>query len=242
MAEKPIIFSGEMVRAILDGRKTQTRRVIKPQPPVNCDACRPLLDTKGELLSFRFEYSFDPDSRGYKDPVYFPGDLLRVREAIDAREVIAKYRADSTPLQGGHAKLKPKCYSSRFMPKWAARLWLKVLKVRAERVQEISTIEAMREGVLPEPDARVETKICVMGKQPREIFGLVWDSLNAKPKPAKKNPYTAEPELCQVAYPWEDVREITTINRKASKWYGLKVYVCGNPAIFVYEFERTNHG
>ena len=257
MAEKPIIFSGEMVRAILDGRKTQTRRVIKPQPGsarvVKTNHPRQAPETIFGVLPDKED---DGKFSGYLEPgspagieqyaAYRPGDLLWVRESfkyLNKQRTKVGYKAspDETCTDGPFVRLgnwKPSIH----IPKWAARLWLKVLKVRAERVQEISTIEAMREGVLPEPDARVETKICVMGKQPREIFGLVWDSLNAKPKPAKKNPYTAEPELCQVAYPWEDVREITTINRKASKWYGLKVYVCGNPAIFVYEFERTNHG
>ena len=190
MKERPIIFLGEMVRAILDGRKTQTRRVVKKLPP----------------LSEGFEWSFDKtiddlwevgalnNSTGegslfdyIKCPYGIPGDRLWVRETwsqIDNREFggdqHVEYKADTgNPYPGewpeDEAKGNPeapKWKPSIFMPRWASRIMLEVTDIRVEMVQDISEEDAKREGVLE------------MGTVDRggyySGFADLWDAINAK--------------------------------------------------------------
>lgn len=143
MSEKPIIFSGPMVRAILDGRKTQTRRIIKPQPWHGTDSYHgdaPECWTEGHCAL----------CDGYK---WTAGDLLWVRETWshtgqgvwtigDARMSFGGkvvYRADEdTPGAGW--------FPSIHMPKEFARIFLKVTDVRVERLQDISEEDAWAEG------------------------------------------------------------------------------------------------
>ena len=130
MAEKPILFNTEMVKAILDGRKTQTRRVCKGQPQDGVT---------------------NPETMGYKPP-YRSGDILWVRETwakrwalnLDAGEFEfdsyiyrASYDVDPTSV---------KWYPSIHMPKDAARLFLRVKDVRMERLQDMSEEDAISEG------------------------------------------------------------------------------------------------
>lgn len=134
MRELPILFSGDMVRAILDGRKTMTRRVCK-------------LDTAN------FDYDLKDKDYGpflqneYGDSInvkelapYQVGDILYVRETWAKVNGIYIYKADedATPL-----KWRPSIH----MPKEAARIWLEVTKVRVERLQEITGYEAIAEGI-----------------------------------------------------------------------------------------------
>lgn len=160
MKEKPIIFSTEMVKAILEGRKTQTRRPIKPQPPENCDY--PLFDDSG--------YGFFYD--GLDDEVfptgdngicsrYQPGDRLWVKEtwAVHSDVDTLSPSLICVALAGDYAgcidyladdnkkdwsgKWRPAIY----MPRWASRITLEVTNVRVERVKEISEADAKMEGI-----------------------------------------------------------------------------------------------
>jgi len=122
--EKPILFSAAMVRAILDGRKTQTRRVVRPQ------------------LWLR------ENSRFVQKPKYQVGDILWVRETWQHwlndngnPSGDCMYKADECGRNG--IGWKP----SLFMPREACRLFLKVTEVRAERLQDISEKDAIAEGV-----------------------------------------------------------------------------------------------
>lgn len=118
MNEKGILFSSEMVLAILAGRKTQTRRIIKPQP-------------QNRIC--------------YQKSGYHTGDILYVRETWVQKNGEYHYFADSTPAE----KLQTKWRPSIHMPKNAARIWLRVKKVSAERIQNISEIDSMAEGASP---------------------------------------------------------------------------------------------
>lgn len=134
--EKPILFKGEMVRAILEGRKTQTRRLIKQSD----------LD-KMEGLCMEGE-----------EPAWCPfgkiGDILWVRETWayvpqswpDEDEAHYQYKADGKELWRAK-KWKP----SIFMPRDACRIRLEITNVRSERLQDISQEDAMNEGVYPMP-------------------------------------------------------------------------------------------
>ena len=188
MAEKPILFSGEMVRAILDGRKTQTRRVIKPQP-----------ERVGEGWMYAGQYFADdaqmqdylfhevygngkcPYGGVYGDGT---GDLLWVRETFAHKDEWTKpaYRADwKTPdkaIETMGAKWRPSIH----MPRWASRLTLRVVDVRVERVQEISEEDARAEGVNlatwelhHRRDDSISLSIAAI-----EEFKQLWDSINAK--------------------------------------------------------------
>ena len=156
MADHPILFKADMVQAILDGHKTQTRRVIKPQPdpaPFSYQSCG-VIDGESVFRS-TLGHANNPPSLHYHFPYGVPGDLLWVRETwglgtgspgespnIQYRGAppwylpCPKERLDEWGLLW--AKHNAKWRPSIFMPKWACRLWLKVKSVRVERVQEIT--------------------------------------------------------------------------------------------------------
>ena len=164
MKERPIIFSGDMVRAILDGRKTQTRRIVKPARERSGSGCELApCEIAGEINSG--DYTLCPYGK--------PGDRLWVRETwrphapemcgIDNSSI--NYRADDyhwllqtkeeadlwlearRPEEQWPQMLVPKWRPSIHMPRWASRLALEVTGVRVERVQDISDSDATAEGL-----------------------------------------------------------------------------------------------
>lgn len=166
MAIKPILFNTEMVQEILDGRKTCTRRVVKTRRK---DACG-FYVTKRPDGSFTGIYEYDEDERMFENqliPPYKPGDILYVRETWERFEcwncdgdergncqkepkksVLDKtfgcYMYRATDEISGDAKWHPSIH----MPKEAARIWLKVTNVRAERLQDITEDGAEAEGAI----------------------------------------------------------------------------------------------
>lgn len=136
VAMKPILFNTDMVRAILEGRKTVTRRVVKPQP-----VGQPAQMGEGSCWPGCFVSA--EDERIYRPP-YQPGDILWVREtwAHPSKEEIARgtdkniflYRADvpSVPYAWDHWN------PSIHMPREAARIFLRVTGVRVERLRDIN--------------------------------------------------------------------------------------------------------
>lgn len=161
---KPIIFSGEMVRALLEGRKTQTRRVIKPNKKFpHHNICRPNLAFFDHQVWFHGEY----ESVGVMvDAPYSVGDLLWVKETwrgivqINApwepnEEGVARYTPNRSSCVGiefkaSHVSNNEPWRASIHMPRWASRLTLRITNVRAERLQDISEIDAQAEGVRSE--------------------------------------------------------------------------------------------
>lgn len=129
----PILFNMEMVRAILDCRKSCTRRIIKPQP-------QGYFEVREEPL-----YIYDTDGKqGKITPPYQPGDILYVRETfIQAAAHIFWYKADDKPWMSKDLLWKPSIH----MPKEAARIWLKVTDVRVERLQDITGLSVQKEGI-----------------------------------------------------------------------------------------------
>lgn len=183
MRERPVLFSAEMVRSILEGRKTQTRRVVTARNSVmgsgrfdwcdlseafvdgiSCDSwylkaptsfapeeyCPECIVRIWPRIAPAHEWDQEPDPEMGYEP---PASVLWVREAIDAREPIARYRSDGAPLAGGHTKLRAKIIPSIHMPRWACRLRLEVTRTRVERVQEITEADAEAEGVDHMPSA-----------------------------------------------------------------------------------------
>ena len=147
MAIKPILVNTEMVRAILDGRKTCTRRKIPIDIVNNCD-----METDGTLLAYENCYGdfIEPE----KLCQYQPGDTLYVRETWCALPVneAGHIRGHSVYYYKADGDLRPKGWRDKWhpsihMPKEAARIWLKVTSVRVERLQEINGDDALAEGV-----------------------------------------------------------------------------------------------
>ena len=176
MTEHPIIFSGPMVRAILEGRKTMTRRVIKPQPTLtrNCG-----FEWKGEV------YGQGSDDVGtnrnfcrWACPYDQQDARLWVRETFQTLEDFAikgacYYRADGETvtalIEGSEYDLSHKWHPSIFMPRRASRILLEVTAVRVERLWDISEDDAKAEGA-PWED-------CWMSY--RQSFESLWGFLNA---------------------------------------------------------------
>jgi hypothetical protein len=150
MTERPILFSGDMIRAILGGRKTQTRRPVKPQPgpsvvPYSCP-------------DGRFNWVIANTGHGCGDPFRAPwriGYVLWVRETwapsvdpenhADAKAGFT-YRADWDRFDDAEVR-DFKWNPSILMPKYVCRLRLKITDVRVERVQAISDSDVIAEGV-----------------------------------------------------------------------------------------------
>jgi hypothetical protein len=133
--EHPILFSTAMISALLDGRKTQTRRIFKDHPRLRSDLSK--VDLKAWMGNHpEYILSFCPYGK--------PGDVLWVRESFSFYEPDGygfNYKADFTDAHT--FKWKPSIH----MPKDAARIWLQVEEVRVERLQDISEIDAFAEGV-----------------------------------------------------------------------------------------------
>jgi hypothetical protein len=145
MKEKPIIFNTEMVRAILDGRKSQTRRVVKERVSTGGTGKphSPMVQHGGLWLPNEWS------------PYGQPGDLLWVRETWKpmhhprTMESYIRYKADGFKTIKHNLKMDipTRWKPSIHMPKAAARLWLRVKDVRVERVQDISFSDMLDEGI-----------------------------------------------------------------------------------------------
>lgn len=188
MTVKPILFSGAMVRALLDGRKTQTRRVLKnietlPQGRFHVFNAHggtvgvPECDVPAEALNY---------------VPYAAGDYLYVRENFGRAgggEPIcyqATWEKDGWEVSSG-AKWSPSIH----MPRAASRLTLEVQKVRVQRLHDINDTDAVAEGIKPQHKQSAHDGGCVLGwgydgldgygeRTPAMAFRHLWDGLNAK--------------------------------------------------------------
>lgn len=192
MRERPILFSAPMVRAILSGSKSQTRRVVKPQPASGgaCAGCGAVVDS------------------GYR----VGGDRLYVREtwqAIDGNERALRIMTEPHPSRGwieyaatvpeGHEP-PPRWRPSIHMPRWASRITLEVTGVRVERLQDISEADALAEGVFKKigssPGGEMDIVETATGStlyyaaptQAREEFRHLWGQING-PDSWAENPF-----------------------------------------------------
>ena len=187
MKERPIIFSTPMVQAIIEGRKTQTRRVVNPDIVNGFD-----FERDGSLQIMTIE-----DKHGEQVPILDlcphgkPGDLLWVRETtIIAPKNWVKKRFNNITDSDGDGRViqylatHPNTDAARnyglkktpsiHMPKWAARIWLEITGVRVERVQEISDSDIIAEGI--STTLRDYDAFCHLNQQ----FIDLWDSINGK--------------------------------------------------------------
>lgn len=172
---KPILYSTEMVKAILDGRKTQTRRVVKPDIVSGFD-----VDVDGSIVAYIDQATGDSFKPGDIAP-YLPGDILYVRETW---QDMSDNKGEYVYLADGDKGLFDKDWGvvttkeikwrpSIHMPREAVRLFLLVRNVRVERVQDITEEDVLAEG-------------CGLASWTQDDwpktagFAQLWDSLNAK--------------------------------------------------------------
>ncbi|EPL2028792.1 hypothetical protein L4Z02_000352 [Pseudomonas aeruginosa] len=202
MKERPILFSGPMVRAILEGRKTVTRRVMKPQP-----------DFLGSMVDPNTPFkTLDAGLHArITCPYGEPGDRLWVRETWtdvnmcgapalayradeDIRDLMEEpgFLDDRGAFNYDDPRVKPYPFAcwyaeldqarwrpSIHMPRWASRILLEITSVRVERLQDISEKQALAEGVELEGEG-----VCFAGAPgtasdtPEESFKLLWELIN----------------------------------------------------------------
>ena len=241
--ERPIIFSGAMVRAILADHKTQTRRVVKPQPIITERGC-PSWGTpggkrirNGPRSAFGGSMVTMTELIGEYCPYGIPGDRLWGKETcmIWTRDDGAQnygiprpviyaddpkwltVQRDATRLRSeGYPRGGISCWkltSSIHMPRWASRILLEVTGVRVERVQEISESAAFEEGCTGDGYSLTAESFALA----RQEFAALWDTLNAKRKVSRSDMGT---------FP-ADFRPYT--------W-------AANPHVWVVEFKRLNAG
>lgn len=216
MKERPILFSSPMVRALLAGTKTQTRRVVKPQ--FSADAVPAEMgatNDRGHQISghsgmWWCDAEGNPE-KSVRCPYGQPGDRLWVRETFDFLPaggpdepqacVIVYWATGSTeprsapesynPMIYGRAKVRPSIH----MPRWASRITLEVTGVRVERLQGISADDAKAEGITEFiggwSETAAEDRSIQAGSTPQEGYRHLWDQING-PGSWDANPWVWE--------------------------------------------------
>jgi hypothetical protein len=177
MKERPILFSAPMVRAILAGQKTQTRRVVKPEPQmVTHDRKTTTWEGDPGVLLDLLEQT------GRKCRYGKPGDRLWVRETFqrfsDDGEIM--YRADPASLRAMNELKYDECQEARWrpsihMPRWASRILLEVVSVRVERLNDISESDLAAEGIQELIDGGVDHD-----GTPLDTYRVLWESINGR--------------------------------------------------------------
>jgi hypothetical protein len=213
---KPILFSTEMVRAILDRRKTQTRRIVKPQPPADNIDSETIVE-RDDCMGYPAmvaSWECETDFHNVKFPYGVIGDILWVRETWQKMEEGYKnihgkpfiYQADW--LEGGKGKIAHggKWKPSIHMPKEACRLFLKIKDIRVERLHQITENDAISEGA---PDTLKIDDLRVMN-------GMDWTI----PRPFLMHQFGFMAIWCKINSP--------------ENWLQ-------NPWVWVIEFERIPH-
>lgn len=199
MKERPILFSGPMVRAILDGRKTQTRRLLSCPPWAHVDdmvsAWRAGLPALGLLHDGR------PVKQVSLTPYGVPGDRLWVREtwrpvspewaAPDGGPVIVRYAGDGAEHMHSEGRIgdwrwpeaaRRGMVPAIHMPRWASRIDLEIVSVRVERLQDITEEDARSEGI---GDGATEG----IFDGARAEFGALWNHINGARATWESNPW-----------------------------------------------------
>jgi hypothetical protein len=204
MKIRPIIFSGPMVRALLDGRKTQTRRIINLKTGDTFDEhalvgaiqeWRPFYDVVAQRIVGK-------EAALVRCPYGLPGDLLYVREAFayvgstdpgylvhraDYPTCALKHGFDRVPetIEETGARWKPSIH----MPRQASRLTLEITEVRAERLLAISEDDAKAEGLHPYNDYWEPWPMSGKAwRRPQDAFRQLWQSING-PESWDANPW-----------------------------------------------------
>lgn len=190
MRERPILFSGPMVRALLDGRKTQTRRVCKPAQAYNLSHVVEVPDPQERGQVYNGSCFGDEDGEVNFASPYRVGDRLWVRETfcrIDGQTqpwIETDYRAtyETGDRLGDLMGIRKKWTPSIFMPRHASRILLEITKARVERLNDCSRADARAEGCDHDDPCdhkrRTCAEICCAGPDYRIGFRKLWESIN----------------------------------------------------------------
>ncbi len=197
MSDKPILFSGEMVRALLDGRKTQTRRIVKLLPQKHDGSNGYMFEDHdgkvwrmhcpygqhGDLLWARETFVLE-NTHEYHGDHKLPTDGRPVQHNDHpewAHSLIPHYRATEpephiVSEEQDADDDKTRWTPSIYMKRWASRLTLEITDVRVERLQDISEVDAKAEGVMSEAlsDDQIECG-------PQGLFEILWRQINGHP-------------------------------------------------------------
>lgn len=168
---KPILFNKEMVKAILEGQKTVTRRCVKAKSK---NACGFFVVTRESDSAFMGVYDYDENEMMYESPQTQPayvGDIMYVRETWTKDNYRYMYRANYSEIEkfyrdGKEVQLKWK--PSIHMPKEAARIFLKVTDVRVEQLQDMDKMDALKEGI--------DNRLCINLSHALTKFKKLWNS------------------------------------------------------------------
>ena len=199
MTDRPIIFSAPMIRALLDGRKTMTRRVLKPQPELLANGRYHIRNAHGGAFGVEEQ---DVGSVAVDYVPYCEGDRLWVREGFAVHKNAdpriypkgeghpwgspiykATFGGGLAPICEGFSPWKP----SVDMPRWASRLTLIVESVKVERLQDISETDAIAEGI-------ETTEYWREDHPPSICFSVLWDSINGH------DAWNANPWVCAIIF------------------------------------------
>lgn len=242
MKERPILFSTPMVQAILNGTKSVTRRIIKPQPDENG-----ISFMKNAPLNWESHYKeewkpyFFDDDNGERHAIHCPygeaGDILWVRETWMEDDVGYFYKANFDESDINHLKgnWKPTIH----MPKVAARIFLQVVSVRVERVNKITQEDAEAEGVLIDDDGLACMNYLNNEFEmfpPEQSFETLWSKINGEPSPIQKKINGKTKTVAYICYPFDEESAMKFEGR--THWRGQPLTVIPNPWVWVVEFKR----
>lgn len=207
MKETGIIFSAPMVRAIQDGRKTMTRRIVKPQPHVRCSSFidlgggefKPVWD--GEMPSdftyhnrtIRSPYGTVGDRLWVKESAWYPPKQITTKMLREGADTWPRVIYDDTNEEDWLRDHGWRHVSGRFMPRWASRFKLENTLVRMERLQDITEEDAIAEGVFPHIAPGQELKKfngnhAALALAALAEFRNLWNTINGKSHPWESNP------------------------------------------------------
>jgi len=222
--ERPIIFSGEMVKAILNGKKTMTRQVVKTQPRDECteiatSACFGHVEyrstsedrqTQSILAKIKCPYGKIGDRLWVRETHHVVGgiadyEIEEIKQGLQDVKNFVSYKTDGygNPCDGGWT-------TPMFMPRWASRILLEIIDIRVERLQDISEADALKEGIRnynfemeDSPDTYVgythlqkDDGKSTLYKTPAIAFERLWDTLNAK----KGYPWSSNPWVWAIEF------------------------------------------
>lgn len=215
MTDRPILFSGPMICALLEGRKTQTRRVLQVPAPfdtsddISVEIATGFIEPqfrRGDQLWVKegwnaFAFSEDGEEAWPTKTIPTADEMAEIRKAAYRVDVQAVYRESHRARQWfADQKWRPSIH----MPRWASRLTLTVTDVRVQRLQDISEADAIAEGCRPYfdhdnpseyagPNGTVHQMAPLRG--PLDDFHRLWESLNARRAPWASNPW-----VCAVSF------------------------------------------
>lgn len=190
MSERPILFNGAMVRAVLDDRKTQTRRqIFRKEDTSGSVKFAGWLDfwKRGSFATFIDSTTGNAVQRKVRCPFGAPGDTLRVREAWTTESRFDGVKPSRLPktarihymANGSKPAWAGRGRPSIFLPTWASRLTLEVVSVRVERLQDISEADAVAEGIERSAGGwNYGNVACRHFPTARDAYWSLWDSIN----------------------------------------------------------------